>query len=50
MVLRGKACDQVLLNGKIDELGRLAHEQDVEKIKTRLQEIVSDYSPSVKGE
>jgi hypothetical protein len=44
MVLRGKACDQKLLNGKIDELRLLAHEQDTEAIKMKLKEIVPEYA------
>ncbi|MCK4390921.1 MAG: polysaccharide biosynthesis protein [Desulfobacterales bacterium] len=46
MVLRGTACDQAFLNGKIDELTRLARDQDAEKIKAKLQEIVPEYSPA----
>ena len=44
MVLRGQACDQKLLNGKIDELRLLAHEQDTEAIKMKLKEIVPEYA------
>jgi len=44
MVLRGEACDQKLLNGKIDELRLLAHEQDIEAIKMKLKEIVPEYA------
>ena len=32
-----------LLNGGIDELARLAYEQDAEKIRKKLQEIVPEY-------
>ncbi len=46
VVLRGENCDRALLNGKIDELGRIAREQDGEKIKAKLQEIVSDNVPA----
>jgi FlaA1/EpsC-like NDP-sugar epimerase len=45
MVLRGQVCDQTLLNGRIDELKELAHEQKTEEIKEKLQEIVEEYSP-----
>ena len=50
MVLRGDACDQVPLNGKIDELGRLAREQHGEAIRSKLQEILPEYSPATAGE
>ena len=46
MVLRGKTCDEVSLNGAIDELAKLAYEQDGAAIKSKLQEIVEDYRPS----
>jgi FlaA1/EpsC-like NDP-sugar epimerase len=46
MVLRGKPCDQVLLNGVIDELAALAYQQDAAFIKSKLQEVVVDYHPS----
>jgi FlaA1/EpsC-like NDP-sugar epimerase len=45
MVLRGQACDQTLLNGKIDELKDLAYEQKTKKIREKLQEILPEYSP-----
>ena len=34
------------LNGKIDELRSLAYQQDAEKIKEKLQEIVPEYTIS----
>jgi hypothetical protein len=43
MVLRGQVCDQTLLNGKIDELKELAYEQDSERIKVKLHEILPEY-------
>ena len=43
MVLKGKECNLDELNGKIDDLVHLAREQDAEKIKKRLQEIVPEY-------
>jgi FlaA1/EpsC-like NDP-sugar epimerase len=46
MVLKGKECDLDLLNGKIDELARLAREEDADKIRNRLQEIVPEYKPA----
>jgi len=45
MVLRGGACDQAVLNGAIDELARMAYEQDVEGIISKLKEIVPEYKP-----
>jgi FlaA1/EpsC-like NDP-sugar epimerase len=45
MVLRGEICDRTLLNGKIDELKDLAYEQDSERIKAKLHEIVAEYQP-----
>jgi hypothetical protein len=35
-----------VLNGKIDELLHLAREQDADKIKEKLREIVSEYRPA----
>ena len=43
MVLKGIDCDVQLLDGKIDELVSLAPEQDGEKIKSKLREIVPEY-------
>ena len=45
MVLKGAEYNPALLNGKIDELAGLAYDQDSEKIKTMLQEIVPEYEP-----
>ncbi|MFZ0727910.1 MAG: polysaccharide biosynthesis protein, partial [Desulfobacterales bacterium] len=45
MTLRGEKCSLKMLNGKIDDLGRLADEQNAEKIRSTLKEIVSDYQP-----
>ena len=45
MVLKGIECNIDLLNGGIDELARLAYEQDAEKIRQKLQEIVPEYAP-----
>jgi FlaA1/EpsC-like NDP-sugar epimerase len=46
MVVKGVSCDQGRLNGVIDELARLAYEQDAAGIKTKLREIVEDYKPA----
>jgi len=46
MVLRGTECNMDLLNGGIDELARLAYEQDTDKIIENLQEIVPEYRPA----
>jgi hypothetical protein len=46
MMLKGGACDLTLLNGKIQELARLAGVQDAARIKSKLQEMVPDYTPS----
>jgi len=43
MVLKGVECDLELLNGKIDELARLAREQDGGKVKLKLREMVPEY-------
>lgn len=45
MVLEGQVCDQAFLNGTIDELVRLARDQDGEAIKAKLKEIIPEYSP-----
>ena len=50
MVLKGRECDMDLLKGGIDELAGLAYEQDAEKIKEKLQEIVPEYKPLDNGE
>jgi FlaA1/EpsC-like NDP-sugar epimerase len=46
MMLKGGACDLNLLNGQIKELARLAGAQDAAQIKSTLQEMVPDYTPS----
>jgi FlaA1/EpsC-like NDP-sugar epimerase len=45
LALKGKECNMDLLNGGIDELVSLAYEQDTEKIRRKLQEIVPEYRP-----
>ena len=45
VVLRGQVCDQVMLNGELDALGKLAHDQDAEGIRAKLRDIVPEYSP-----
>ncbi|MDL1967009.1 MAG: polysaccharide biosynthesis protein [Deltaproteobacteria bacterium] len=46
MVLKGMECNLHVLNGQIDELATLAANQDEKRIKEKLQEIVSEYSPA----
>ncbi len=46
MVLRGKTCDQERLNAVIEELAKLALEQNGAGIRAKLQEIVEDYRPA----
>ena len=48
MVLKGKECDLDILNGKIDELAYWAREEDADKIRDKLQEIVPEYKPANK--
>jgi len=43
MVLRGKSCDQEILNGAIELLRDLAYEQDAAGIQKKLKEIVPEY-------
>ena len=45
MTLRGEVCSLTRINGKIDKLAQLAVEQNAEKIKATLKEIVADYQP-----
>ena len=45
MTLRGDVCGLSQLNGKIDKLAQMAAEQNAEKIKATLKEIVADYQP-----
>ena len=44
-VLRGDTCDLNWLNQKIEELVRLANEQDASGIKSKLKEIIPEYQP-----
>lgn len=46
LVLRGRTCDQSLLDRVIDELTGLAHEQKGSAIRVKLREIVEDYKPA----
>jgi len=46
MVLRGKTCDQALLNGAVQTLSGLAQEQNETGIKAKLVQIVEDYQPA----
>lgn len=50
MALKGTECDVHLLNGKIDELTKIAEDQKAEKIKAKLQEIVPEYKPAQPGQ
>jgi FlaA1/EpsC-like NDP-sugar epimerase len=50
MVLKGHQCSLERLNGSIDELSRLAEEQDAEGIKKKLQKILPEYQPYWPGE
>jgi len=43
MVLRGKSCDQEILNGAIESLRDLAYEQEAAGIQKKLKEIVPEY-------
>ena len=45
MVLAGTTCNLAFLNGEIDELVLLAREQNAEKIREKLKEIISEYTP-----
>jgi FlaA1/EpsC-like NDP-sugar epimerase len=45
MALRGEMCRLSQINGKVEKLARMAMEQDAEKIKATLKEIVADYQP-----
>ena len=44
-VLKGNECDVEWLNQRIEELVKLAHEQDAPGIKLKLREIVPEYQP-----
>lgn len=44
-VLKGEPCDLQWLYGKIEELVKLAHQQDASGIKSKLKEIVPEYTP-----
>jgi FlaA1/EpsC-like NDP-sugar epimerase len=43
MMLKGIECDLDLLNGQINDLAHLAKDQDGEKVKLKLKEIVPEY-------
>lgn len=45
LMLRGGSCNLDLLNGQIHELAALARIQDGDNIRSKLHEIVSDYTP-----
>lgn len=46
MVLKGEVCDLQTLNSNIEKLVLLANDQEKEKIKAKLQEIVPEYRPA----
>ncbi len=46
MVLSGAECNLQMLNGKIDEIVKLAGNQNVKQIKSRLKEILPEYTPA----
>jgi FlaA1/EpsC-like NDP-sugar epimerase len=48
-VLKGNVCDLNWLNQRIEELVRLAHDQDASGIKAKLKEIVPEYQPFSAG-
>ena len=50
LALRGKDCDPIVLNGRIDTLARLAYDQDPDRIVAALQNMVPEYSPSISQE
>ena len=43
MVLRGMDCNLQILNGEIDQLMQIARNQETQKIKAKLKEIVPEY-------
>jgi FlaA1/EpsC-like NDP-sugar epimerase len=45
MTLRGEVCNLAQLNTKIDDLAQPSADQDIDKIKATLKEIVPDYQP-----
>ncbi len=45
LMLKGGACDLKLMNGQIQELAVLSRLPEPERIRSKLQEIVSDYTP-----
>jgi FlaA1/EpsC-like NDP-sugar epimerase len=46
LMLKGGACDLNLLNGQIRELAALSRFHEPQRIRSKLQEIVSDYTPA----
>jgi FlaA1/EpsC-like NDP-sugar epimerase len=45
MVLKGMDCNLEILNGNINTLIQIANDQNIEKIKAKLQKIVAEYRP-----
>jgi len=46
MVLKGMDCNLEILNGNINTLIQIANDQNIEKIKAKLQKIVAEYRPA----
>ncbi len=46
MVLKGMDCNLQLLNGEIDKLMQIARDQEAQKIKEKLKEIIPEYGPA----
>jgi FlaA1/EpsC-like NDP-sugar epimerase len=46
MALKGDACTLETLNGAIEGLAQMARNQEGDKIRAKLKEIVNDYQPS----
>lgn len=45
MVLKGVGCSLPMLNGKIDEMIKIARSQNIKQIKAKFREIVPEYQP-----
>jgi FlaA1/EpsC-like NDP-sugar epimerase len=46
MVLKGMDCNLQLLNGEIDQLMHISRDQETQRIKAKLKEIVPEYLPT----
>jgi FlaA1/EpsC-like NDP-sugar epimerase len=47
LALLGKDCDPVVLHARIDNLAKLAYEQNPERIVAALQNMLPEYNPSI---